>query len=167
MMTSDFNNSTRRRNVLFGGLAALVAGNSATPAGAAAEAGRSFRIGLLHYVHKDDKFISTVDVGIVRDELQNLGYKEGGNTVYLERYGERDLEATKRLAAEMVESKVDVICSFIANANIAAKAATGVSRTPVVCWSSFSVQEGLAQSYRRPGGNFTGFSCDPTTSSRR
>jgi putative tryptophan/tyrosine transport system substrate-binding protein len=151
---------TRRRDILLGGMAAAAAGSLATGAHAAA-AGRSFRIGLLHYVHKDDKFINTDDVRLIKEELQNLGYREGGNTTFFERYGERNLDATKRFAVEMVEWKADIICSFIANANKAAQAATTVSQTPVVCWASFPLHEGLAQSYRRPGSNFTGFSYDP------
>lgn len=157
-MTDSF--PVRRRDVVGGMVTAAIGGLAiGTPAKAATKG--HFRIGLLHYVHKGDKFIDTSDVGLVKEALQNLGYREGDNATYLERYGERNLDATKRFAAEMVEWKADVICSFITNSNIAAETATAVSKTPVVCWASFPLQEGVAESYRHPGGNFTGFTYDP------
>jgi putative ABC transport system substrate-binding protein len=120
-----------------------------------------FTIGLLHYVSKDDPFFSNMQMRRMREELTRMGYVQGENTDYIEAYGDSDLELTKRRARELVEAGANVIISFIAKANLAAQVATAASRTPVICWSSFPLQEGLADSYQRPGRNFTGFTYDP------
>ncbi|MDC0739347.1 ABC transporter substrate binding protein [Cognatishimia sp. SS12] len=119
------------------------------------------KIGLLHYVHENDPFFDTSAVQRVRQTLARYGYHDGENVTFHEAYGGRDFERTVALAQAMVDAGVDVICSFISNANKAAKIATETTQTPVVCWSSYPLQEGLAESYLQPGGNFTGFTYDP------
>jgi putative ABC transport system substrate-binding protein len=119
------------------------------------------RIGLLHFVGKGDAHISTQDIPDFRQGMERIGYREGENVSYVELYGDRDMEKTRRHAAEIMAWKPHVICSFLTNANIALREATHATRTPVVCWATNLKEAGLIESYRRPGTNFTGFSYEP------
>ncbi len=86
-----------------------------------------------------------------RDGLRELGYVEGKN------WGEGKLERLPALAAELVQSKVDVIVAAASPSVIAAHEAT---RTiPIVMpVSSDPVGDGLVASLAHPGGNITGLS---------
>lgn len=128
-----------------------------------ASAKAPYRIGLIHYVPKGDPFVSTEDIADFKGAMERLGYQDGHNVVYDERYGERDKALTQRQVEEMLASGPDLICSFLTNPNIALKdtmAATG-RNVPVLCWATDLKEAGLIESYRRPGGNFTGFTYEP------
>jgi putative ABC transport system substrate-binding protein len=92
-----------------------------------------------------------------RDGLRELGYVEGKNLQLEVRWGEGKLERLPALAAELVQSKVDVIVAATAPSVIAAREAT---RTiPIVMpVSSDPVGDGLVASLAHPGGNITGLS---------
>jgi putative ABC transport system substrate-binding protein len=125
------------------------------------ETAKTYRVGMLHYIGKDDKFINAAGVAELKTGLARLGYHEARNVAFMERYGDRDLEKTRRFAREMVEWKPDVICTFITNSNLAVKEATADDKIPVVCWATNLIEAGFVQSYRRPGGNFTGVCYEP------
>jgi putative ABC transport system substrate-binding protein len=89
--------------------------------------------------------------------MRDAGYVEGKNLRVEVRYAEGDRERLSRLAAELAESKVDVIVTAGSYAAAAAKAAT--ARIPIVMGAaSDPVSSGLVASLARPGGNVTGLS---------
>jgi len=90
--------------------------------------------------------------------MRDLGYLEGKDFVVEARFAQDgDLERLPALAAELVQSNLDVIVSSGGAAAQSLKSAT--STIPVViAISNNPVFEGFAQSLARPGGNFTGLS---------
>jgi len=89
--------------------------------------------------------------------MRDLGYEEGRNLRIDARYAEGDRVRLARLAAELAESRVDIIVAAGSYAAGAAKAATG--SIPIVMGaSSDPVSSGLVASLARPGGNITGLS---------
>ena len=121
------------------------------------------RIGLLHFVGAGDLFVGTQEMTDFKQAMQKLGYCEGVNVEYVERFGDRDRALTRQYADELVASRPDVICSFLTNANLALRdaIAQALSDVPVICWGTDLVESGLVDSYRRPGRNFTGFTYEP------
>jgi putative tryptophan/tyrosine transport system substrate-binding protein len=90
-------------------------------------------------------------------ELRDLGYLEGKNITFQYRFAEGNLDRLPRLAAELVQLKVDVIVTEGTQASLAAKAATRV--IPIVMMAVGNpIDIGLVASLARPGGNVTGTS---------
>lgn len=123
--------------------------------------GRKARIGLIHYVPKGDPFVDTGDMGLFIEGMRKIGYHDGKNVEYLQRFGERNYAVTERHAAEIVDWAPDVIVSFMTNCNLALKPLVADNPIPIVCWATDLMAAGLIESYRRPGRNFTGFSYIP------
>ena len=93
----------------------------------------------------------------IRLALRELGYIEGQNIVIESRYGEGKLDRAPELAAELVRLKVDII--LITGGTNWIRAARDVTKTiPIVMVNSVldPVEEGLVESFARPGGNVTG-----------
>ena len=90
-----------------------------------------------------------------RQQLRELGYVEGRNVTFEQRYAKGNLDALPGLAKELVQRKVAVIVTGGAAAAVAAERAT---RTiPIVMASGTDqVSLGLAANLSRPGGNVTG-----------
>jgi putative ABC transport system substrate-binding protein len=90
-----------------------------------------------------------------RQRLRELGYVEGRDVSFEQRYAKGRLEALPALANELVQLRVAVIVTSATSAAIAAERAT---RTiPIVMASGGDqVSRGLAASLARPGGNVTG-----------
>jgi putative ABC transport system substrate-binding protein len=89
--------------------------------------------------------------------LRELGWVEG-KTLLIERaYGEGSEERLPELAATLVARRVDVIWAFGPEGAVAAARAT---RTiPIVFWGvPAPVEQGLVESFARPGRNVTGIS---------
>jgi len=88
--------------------------------------------------------------------LRELGWVPG-ETIILERlYSEGRPERLAELAQELVRRRVDLIWCNAPPPTIAAARAT--TTIPIVFWGvAFPVEHGLIASYRRPGGNVTGF----------
>src|SRR5262245_1849783 len=110
------------------------------------------RVGLLRPGSPPDFYVDAFRRG-----LQDLGYVER-QTIALEyRWAEGRLARFPRLAAELVQLKVDVIVTQGEEAARAAKEAT--STIPIVMATSGDpVGAGLVASLARPGGNVTGLS---------
>jgi putative ABC transport system substrate-binding protein len=89
--------------------------------------------------------------------LRELGWVEGQNIVIEYRHAEGKLDRFKKLAAELITSRVDII---IAQAPAAVRAAKGASSTiPIVmAHGGDPVAQGFVASLARPGGNVTGLS---------
>ena len=93
-----------------------------------------------------------------RQGLSEMGYIEGQNLAIEYRSAEGRVDRLPALANDLVERKVDLIAAFggVASAR-AAKNAT--STIPIVFLiGTDPVTDGLAASFRRPGGNLTGVS---------
>lgn len=89
--------------------------------------------------------------------MREFGYVEGKNLAIEWRYTDGNLERLPRLAAELVQLKVDVIVAIGPQATDAAQKAT--STIPIVMVVSLDpVASGLVASLARPGGNITGLS---------
>ena len=93
-----------------------------------------------------------------KQSLRELGWIEGRNSTIEYRSAEGNADRLPALAAELVDSKVDVIVSAGGTPGAqAAKKATGT--IPIVFTSSGDpVATGLVASLARPGGNLTGLS---------
>lgn len=92
----------------------------------------------------------------LRRELRALGYVEGKNIVFEDRYAEGKLDRLPALADELVRLKIDVL---LTPSTITALAAKNATRTIPIVFISVGdpVAVGLVDSLARPGGNVTGF----------
>jgi len=92
-----------------------------------------------------------------RKGLRDAGYSEGRDVVIEWRTAGGDVSRTPELAADLVQSKVEVIVATGTVATQAAKRAT--STIPIVMTVvADPVGSGLVTSLAHPGGNVTGFS---------
>ncbi len=92
---------------------------------------------------------------LLRKVLRELGYVDGQNIAIVTRAAYRKRDRLPRLAAELVNLKVDVL--FAANINAALVAKKATRTIPIVFLSSLDpVAAGLIDSLARPGGNLTG-----------
>jgi putative ABC transport system substrate-binding protein len=90
-------------------------------------------------------------------ELRQLGWIEGKNLVFEERYAENRPDRLPELAAELVRLKVDIIVAAGTLAPLAARHAT--STIPIIMTSAGDpLASGLVASLARPVGNITGMS---------
>jgi len=90
-----------------------------------------------------------------RDGLRERGYIEGRNLVIEYRYTDRPEKGFAQEAADLVASKVDVIAASLTFVAIFAQKAT--DKIPIVIMNGDDpVENGLAVSLARPGGNVTG-----------
>jgi putative tryptophan/tyrosine transport system substrate-binding protein len=98
--------------------------------------------------------------------LQDLGYDEGRTVAFAWKWGQDRVDRLPDLAAELVESQVDVIVTGGTPATKAVKNATRT--TPIVmAMVGDPVGAGLVESLGRPGGNATGLSIVATDLSGR
>jgi putative tryptophan/tyrosine transport system substrate-binding protein len=91
--------------------------------------------------------------------LRDLGYVDGSNIVYIQRYGDGRMERLPDLAAELVRLDVDVIVTGTNLHVIAVRNATS-TKPIVMVFAADPVGSGFIQSLSRPGGNITGLSSD-------
>src|SRR4051794_24451012 len=135
-------NSLRRRDLL------TLAAGLMTPTRAWAQAGKTYRLGVLVNAHNLalDAFLSG---------LREHGYFEGQNLIVVMRFSEGVVERWSELANELVGLKVDAIFVQTTPAALAARRVT--STIPIVISSAIDpVGAGLAVSLARPGANVTG-----------
>ena len=91
----------------------------------------------------------------LRQGLRELGYEEGRNLALEERWANGISERLPALARELVQLRVDVICTAGTQATRAARDATAT--IPIVFANvAFPVHQQLVVSYAHPGGNVTG-----------
>lgn len=113
------------------------------------------RIGVLW--HAADAKQEEEYLGALTRAFHELGYFEGKNIELDNRFPAEQPEQFRRLARELVESKVDVIVAVTGFGAREAKRAT--SSIPIVIVADPDpVGNGLAESLSRPGGNITGLS---------
>ena len=114
----------------------------------AQQPGKIYRIGLLRVgtIPLSDAFWTA---------MRELGWTEGRNVIVEPRYADRD-DRLPALAAELVQSKVDLILTDGTQAAQAAKQAT--KSIPIVFGLGLDpVGSGLVANMARPGENITGF----------
>lgn len=89
--------------------------------------------------------------------LRDLGWVEGKNFVFEDRWADGSSDRLAELAADLVRLKVDVILAGNTQAAVAAKNATNM--IPIVMGTSGDpVTLGLVKTLAQPGGNVTGLS---------
>ena len=93
----------------------------------------------------------------LRAKLKTLGWIEGQNLVIESAFADTKVERLAALAEELVRKRVDVILAY---PDLPAIAAARATRTiPIVFVNvSWPVEQGLIESYGRPGRNVTGVS---------
>jgi putative ABC transport system substrate-binding protein len=104
-----------------------------------------------------------VGTEVLRQGLRELGYAEGRTAIIEWRWWEGKPERLRDAVAEMVRLNLDVI---VVGGSEATKAMKEATRTiPIVFFGpSYPVEEGLVQSFARPGSNTTGLPWrSPTT----
>jgi putative tryptophan/tyrosine transport system substrate-binding protein len=95
----------------------------------------------------------------LKDGLRELGYVEGRNVVFEQRYGAGHMERLPDLAAELVRLHADVI---VTGTNIHVQAVRAATATiPIVMvFAADPVGSKFVTSLARPGGNTTGLSAE-------
>jgi putative ABC transport system substrate-binding protein len=135
----------------------------ALPSVSAEETGKTFKLATLAPSPPAPRFSQ-----LFRETLRELGYVEGRNLLFMERWASGSEERLNRDAAELVELKVDVIWG---GSSAGVRAAANATKTiPIVAvdLESDPVANGWVVSLARPGGNVTGFFLDlPELSGKR
>jgi putative ABC transport system substrate-binding protein len=136
----------KRRTFLAGTGAVLLA----SPLSAAAQQARVYRVGV---VLQGGPYLGAVDG--LRKGLAELGLEEGKQIVLHVREGKGDLKVVDEAAGALEREKVDVIYSVGTSVTLVVKRAT--KTVPIVFYAGADpVAAGLAESFRKPGGRFTG-----------
>jgi len=92
----------------------------------------------------------------LRQGLRDLGWIEGQDIQFVERFAEGKTARLPGLAAELVNAKVDVIVTWSTPAALAAKSATAT--IPIVIgFAADPVTSGIVPNLAHPGGNITGW----------
>ena len=91
--------------------------------------------------------------------LRELGYVEGRNIVFEQRYADGKMERLPDLAAELVRLPVDVIVTG-SNLHVAAVRRATTTIPIVMVFTADPVGAGFVASLARPGGNVTGLAAD-------
>jgi len=112
------------------------------------------RIAWLSIAEKDDETASGFTSFL--NGMNSLGYVRGRNVIIEESWGQNSRETTDRLAAQIAARKPDVIVAQ-------GPAMLSMRKLPVACpvvfgFSGDPVDAGVAKSFARPGGYFTGIS---------
>jgi putative ABC transport system substrate-binding protein len=124
----------------------------ASVGGGAQGADRVWRVGILLGFRPPPEWIAG-DVFVV--PMRELGWVDGQNVVFEQRYASERPELLPMLARELIASRVDVIVTATSPATRAAKEATAT--IPIVFAEvSQPVRQGFVASLTRPGGNVTG-----------
>jgi putative tryptophan/tyrosine transport system substrate-binding protein len=143
-----------RRKLLFGAAAAALAPQTAR----AQSARKPFRIGVLETVSPE---LNAPNMSAFHKGLRELGRVEGKDYMIEYRSAGGVPDKLTRFAAELVQSKVDVILTRGTPAVLAAKNATAT--IPIVMAASGGpLEAGIVASLARPGGNVTGLSAFTT-----
>ena len=107
------------------------------------------RVGILFMGGKDQPHLDALKKG-----LSELGYTEGKNIILEYRYAEGRYDRLPELAKEFASGRVDVI---VTTTSVTAQAVRKATKTiPIVMTSGNPVEQGLADSLAKPGGNVTG-----------
>jgi len=135
----------------------LVGGVAASrPSAAQAQQPKVYRVGFL--LGASGRSVASLFSALQRG-LRDLGYVDGNNIVFIQRYGDGRMERLPDLAAELVRLDVDVIVTGT-NLHVAAVRNATSTKPIVMVFAADPVGSGFIQSLSRPGGNITGLSSD-------
>ena len=138
-------------------VSALACGLAATRSHAEAQpAARMYRVGFL--LGATGELVASL-FHALQDRLRELGYIEGRNVVFVQRYGDGRMERLPGLAAELVRLRVDVIVTGT-NLHVAAVRHATETIPIVMVFTADPVGAGFVASLARPGGNVTGLTAD-------
>jgi putative tryptophan/tyrosine transport system substrate-binding protein len=133
----------------------LAGGVAAWPLAARAQQPRIPNIGVLSLGRGDKSDASLATLDAFMPALRELGYTEGQNIAFERKFADGDANRLSGLAEQLVERRVDAIVAFATPAARAARRAT--SAIPIVAIGMADpVEDELASSLARPGGNVTG-----------
>jgi putative ABC transport system substrate-binding protein len=134
----------------------LLSGAAAWPFAARGQPERMRRIGVLMPYPKSDSE-AQARVRAFRQELARLGWSEGSNAQFDERWSTDNLDLVRADAANLVALNPDVI---IITGDRAIPILTRLTRSIpiVVAATSDPIASGAVENLARPGGNVTGFS---------
>ena len=134
----------------------VVGGLLAVPfATEAQQAARLPRIGVLFSGNSGTAGVASASPEVLRQGLRELGYVEGRTAIIEWRLWEGKPERLRDAVAEMMRLNLDVIVVGGSEGTKAVKEAT--RSIPIVfIGPSYPVEEGLVESFARPGGNITG-----------
>jgi putative ABC transport system substrate-binding protein len=133
----------------------LAGGAAAWPLAARAQQPRIPNIGVLSLGRGDKSDASLTTLDAFMPALRELGYTEGQNIAFDRKFADGDANRLSGLAEQLVERRVDAIVALATPAARAAKKAT--SAIPIVAIGMADpVEDELASSLARPGGNVTG-----------
>jgi putative ABC transport system substrate-binding protein len=123
-----------------------------SPLSARSQQTKKVRIG---YLSSNPPSDTELAVDAFRRRLRDLGYVENQNLVIESRYADGRFADLPKLAAELVELKVNVMFVYGTPASLAAKNAT--KTIPIVFGGvNDPLAVGLVSDLRKPGGNVTG-----------
>ena len=128
---------------------------ASSPLAAHAQQAKNPRIGVLSFGRgdKSDASLTTLDAFV--PALRELGYTEGQNIAFDRRFADGDPNMLDELAQQLVKQRVDAIVALSTPVVRAARRAS--STIPIVgIGMADPVEDGLASSLGRPGGNVTG-----------
>lgn len=119
-------------------------------------AGKVYRIGILGNapMRPEAEFRTSNWVQALRD----LGWIDGQNVMFERRASDGKSELLPQLARELVGARVDLIATFSSQDAAAARHATSTIPIVMIFSGLDPVEEGLVDSFARPGGNLTGVS---------
>jgi len=113
------------------------------------------QIGILSLGRGDKSDASLATLDAFTPALRELGYTEGQNIAFERKFADGDANKLSGLAQELVEHRVDAIVALSTPAVRAAKRTT--SAIPIIgIGMADPVEDELASSLARPGGNVTG-----------
>ena len=118
----------------------------------AQQVGKLYRVGMLETT---PPAMNAANLDAFRQQLRELGYVEGRNLIIEYRSADGRSERFPRLAAELVDMKVDLI---VARGSLATQAVKNATRTIPVVMAAVGEPLQLVASLARPGGNVTGLS---------
>jgi len=135
----------------------LACGLAATPSHAEAQSNaKMYRVGFL--LGATGESVASL-FHALQDRLRELGYIEGRNVVFVQRYADGRMERLPDLAAELVRLRVDVIVTGT-NLHVAAVRHATETIPIVTVFAADPVGAGFVASLARPGGNVTGLTAD-------
>jgi putative tryptophan/tyrosine transport system substrate-binding protein len=107
------------------------------------------RIGILFIGTRNQPHLDSFKQGLLE-----RGYVEGKDIVFEYRYAEGNFDRVPALVDELIRMNVDII---VTTSSISARAARKATKTvPIVMTTGSPVEQGLAETLAKPGGNVTG-----------
>ena len=119
-------------------------------------AGKVYRVGFLLGATRES--VASL-FNAFHEAMREVGYIEGRNVVYEQRYAEGRMERLPDLAAELVRLRVDVIVTG-STIHVAAVRHATATIPIVMVFTADPVGSGFVATLPHPGGNVTGLSAD-------